>query len=135
MVSDILKAKDRWLAVDLNSYQAGLKHDKKAPFINIEEALTIWIENAFQVGLVIMDEILSTKALNFAYLLREDKFKGSNGWVDNFKKRYNLKQYNMHEKAGSAPLEDFESMRENLHQKLRDYNSEDIFNCNEMGLF
>jgi hypothetical protein len=91
MVSDILKAKDRWLAVDLNSYQAGLKHDKKAPFINIEEALTIWIENAFQVGLVIMDEILSTKALNFAYLLGEDKFKNSNNWMDNFKKRHNLK--------------------------------------------
>ena len=78
MVSDILKAKDRWLAVDLNSYQAGLKHDKKAPFINIKEALTIWIENALQVGLIIMDEIFLIKALNFAYLLGEDKFKGSN---------------------------------------------------------
>ena len=79
MVSDILKAKDRWLAIDLNSYQVRLKRDKKVPFINIEEALTIWIENALQVGLIITDEILSTKVLNFAYLLREDKFKSSNG--------------------------------------------------------
>lgn len=135
MVCDILKEKDRWLAIDLNSYQAGLKRDKKAPFINIDEALTIWVENALQVGLVITDEILSTKALNFAYLLGEDKFKGSIGWVDNFKKRHNLKQYSMHGEAGSAPLEDLDSMRKNLRQKLRNYNREDIFNCDETGLF
>ena len=48
-------------------------------------------KNVFQVGFVIIDEILSTKVLNFAYLLGEDKFKGSNSWVDNFKKRHNLK--------------------------------------------
>ena len=41
MVSDILKAKDHWLAIDLNSYQAGLKCNKKTPFINIKKALTI----------------------------------------------------------------------------------------------
>ena len=29
MISDILKAKDRWLAVDLNSYQASLQHERK----------------------------------------------------------------------------------------------------------
>ena len=83
----------------------------------------------------ITNEILLTKALNFAYLLGENKFKGSNGWVDNFKKRHNLKQYNMHGEAESIPLEDLESMRENLCQKLRDYNPEDIFNCDETGLF
>ena len=47
MISDTLKAKDCQLAVDLNSYQAGLKHEKKTPFSNIEEVLTIQIENAF----------------------------------------------------------------------------------------
>ncbi len=41
MISDILKAKERWLAVDINSYQVGLKREKKAPFPNIEEALII----------------------------------------------------------------------------------------------
>src|SRR5688572_809405 len=90
MISDILKAKEQWLAVDLNSHQAGLKREKKVPFPNIEEALTIWVENALQVGLIITDNILSTKVLEFAFLLGENNFKGSNGWVDNFKKRHNL---------------------------------------------
>ena len=41
----------------------------------------------------------------------------------------------MHGKAESAPLEDLENMQKNLHQKLRDYNPKDIFNCDEMDLF
>ena len=33
MISDILKAKDRWLAVDLNSHQATLRREKKFLFL------------------------------------------------------------------------------------------------------
>jgi len=32
MISDILKEKDRWLAIDIDSYQAGLKRKKKLHF-------------------------------------------------------------------------------------------------------
>ncbi|GBC47327.2 tigger transposable element-derived protein 6-like [Rhizophagus irregularis DAOM 181602=DAOM 197198] len=131
MISDILKEKDRWLAVDLSSYQASLRRERKLSFINIEEALTLWVENALLAGLIISDDILSTKALEFAFLCNEEKFKGSEGWVDNFKKRHNLKQYNMHEEAASAPLQDLDIMRENLHQILKNYDSKDIFNCDE----
>ena len=86
MVSDILKEKDRWLSVDTNSYQANLKRDKKTPFPLVEEALVIWVDNTLKASLIITDDILSTKVLSFAFLLKEDKFKGSSSWVDNFKK-------------------------------------------------
>jgi len=72
------------------------------------------------------DDILSTKALKFAFLLKEDKFKGSNGWIDGFKKWHNLKQYNIHGEATSTPLENLSIMRENLYQMLKDYNPKDI---------
>jgi hypothetical protein len=135
MISDILKAKDRWLAVDLNSYQAGLRRERKLPFITIEEALALWVENALEANIIISDSILSTKALEFAFLCNEEKFKASAGWVDNFKKRHNLKQYNMHGEAASAPLQDLDTMRENLRETLKGYAPEDIFNCDETGLF
>src|SRR5438046_198621 len=96
MISDILKAKDRWLAVDLNSFQTSLQREKNVPFPIIEEALALWVESALQAGLVINDDILSSKALEFAFLCKENKFKGSNGWINNFKKWHNLKQYNMY---------------------------------------
>src|SRR6266498_3089200 len=135
MICDTLKAKERWLAVDLNSHQAGLKREKKVPFPLIEEALTIWVENALQTGLVLTDDILSTKALEFTFLLKENKFKRSNRWVDSFKKWHNLKQYNIHDKVVSALLENLSTMWKDLHQTLKDYNPKDIFNCDETGLF
>ncbi len=58
MICDTLKAKEYWLTVDLNLHQAGLKYEKKVLFPLIEEALTIWIENALQTGLVLTDNQL-----------------------------------------------------------------------------
>ena len=135
MICDILKAKERWLAVDLNSYQAGLRRERKLPFVIIEEALALWVENALQAGLIISDDILSIKALEFAFLCNEEKFKGSDGWVDKFKKRHNLKQYNTHGEAVSAPFAELDTMRENICQILKNYDPKDIFNCDETGLF
>jgi hypothetical protein len=85
MISDILKEKDCWLSVNTNLYQVNLKCDKKTSFSLIKEALIIWVDNALKANLIITDDILSTKALSFAFLLKEDKFKRSNGWMDNFK--------------------------------------------------
>lgn len=135
MISDILKERDRWLAIDLNSLQAGLRRKKKVAFPDIEEALTIWVYNAIRNNLTITDNILSTKALGFAFLLKEDKFKGSNGWIDSFKKWHNLKLYSVHGELASAPLEDLDAMRDKLRQTLKDYDPENIFNCDKTGLF
>ena len=87
MISDILKTKDRWLAIDLNSYQAGLRREKKLPFIAIEETLTLWVEHVLEAGLNLGDDILLTKALEFAFLCNEEKFKESDEWITNFKKK------------------------------------------------
>ncbi len=68
-------------------------------------------------------------------MLEKDNFKGSNSWIDNFKKLYNLKQYNIYSETTSASLENLNMMQKNLCQKLRNYNPKNIFNYNEMGLF
>lgn len=39
MVSDILREKDRWLAIDNDSYQAGLKREKKHGFLSLKKHL------------------------------------------------------------------------------------------------
>jgi len=135
MISDILREKDWWLVIDNNSYQAGLKCEKKIPFPIIEESLSLWMEKALQVELIITDSILATKALEFAFLCKEEKFKGSIGWIENFKKWHNLKLYNIHGEAASAPTQDLDVMRKNLRQRLLDYDPENIFNCDETGLF
>ena len=39
MVSDILKEKDRWVAIDNDSYQANLKREKKFSFLSLKKHL------------------------------------------------------------------------------------------------
>src|SRR2546429_8468656 len=39
MVSDILKEKDRWIAIDNDSYQANLKREKKFSFLSLKKHL------------------------------------------------------------------------------------------------
>src|SRR5437764_11319076 len=41
----------------------------------------------------------------------------------------------MHREAASAPLQDLDIMRESLRKILKGYAPEDIFNCDETGLF
>ena len=41
----------------------------------------------------------------------------------------------MHGEASSAPLENLGAMREKLRQTLKDFAPENIFNCDETGLF
>ncbi len=43
-------------------------------------------------------------------ILKEDKFKRSNRWVDNFKKWHNLKQYNIHGEVTSVSFENLSTM-------------------------
>src|SRR6266540_956717 len=68
MICNTLKAKEHWLAINLNLHQAGLKREKKV------------------------------------------FFKRSNGWVDSFKKRHNLKQYNIYGEVVSTSLKNLSTM-------------------------
>ncbi|RGB27788.1 hypothetical protein C1646_768650 [Rhizophagus diaphanus] len=80
-----------------------------SPFLKQKDlAKEYYVKNALQAGHIISDGILSNKALEFAFLCKEDKFKRSNRWVDN--------------------LQDLETMRENIHQTLKNYDPKDIIN-------
>ena len=44
-------------------------------------------------------------------------------------------EYNKHGESQSAPIEQIPQMREELKKVLMKYNEEDIFNCDETGLY
>lgn len=134
-VSDILKESDKWLKVDPNSYQAKLKRPSVAQFTNIEEALILWIEKALECNLTITDSIIKQKGMKFAELLNNQDFIGSSGWLSNFKQRYSIREYFKHGEAQSAPIEKLPEMRRDLQNILKEYQMNDIFNCDETGLF
>ncbi|PKY30752.1 hypothetical protein RhiirB3_319356, partial [Rhizophagus irregularis] len=64
-----------------------------------------------------------------------DKIKCGNGWVHKFKKRNSLRKINFSGEANSAPLITLSDERLKLQEILANYNREDIYNADEIGLF
>ena len=99
----------------------------------MEEAITLWVTNALEADLVINTDILHEKAEFFARSFEVNNFKASNGWISNFKKRHNMKEYVKWGEAASAPLEILDEERRKLREIIKDYDLNDVFNCDETG--
>jgi hypothetical protein len=97
--------------------------------------LILWIEKALECNLTITGSIIQEKALRFAELLEVNNFKASSGWLHNFQQRYSIQEYIKQGESQSAPIEQIPQMRIELRNILKDYRLEDIFNCDETGLF
>src|SRR5688500_13271361 len=55
-------------------------------------------------------------------------------WINlKFKQHYHLKEYVKYNKANSAPLEILEEEKRKLHEIIKDYDLNNIFNCDETG--
>jgi len=132
-VSDILRNKDKWLLVDLNTEESKKQRERPVQFPQVEEAMTLWVTNALEADLVINTDILREKAEFFARSFEVNNFKASNGWISNFKKRHNMKEYVKWGEAASAPLEILDEERRKLREIIKDYDLNDVFNCDETG--
>jgi hypothetical protein len=134
-VTDILKNSAKWFAIDPNSYQANLKKTRSSNLPKVEEALIIWIEKALECNLTITGFLIQQKALQFAELLGTTDFKASSGWLEKFKKRYSISAFNKHGESQSAPIKEIPKMREDLKAVIKQYQPDDVFNCDETGLY
>ena len=63
----------------------------------------------------------------------EPKF--SSGWLDDFKKCYNLKKHKQHDEAASANYADSEKRMIELQTLIEKYETENSYNINETELY
>lgn len=63
------------------------------------------------------------------------KLKFSEGWLNKFKIRWNLRSFRSHGEAGDADTSGIQRELPRIHAILKDYESCDIFNADECGLF
>ncbi|CAG8539856.1 1044_t:CDS:2 [Dentiscutata erythropus] len=117
-VRDILKNSDHWVNLDLNSYEANLQRNKTPKFLEIEQALNLWVDRALNAKMTITGYTLIAQAQQFADILDITNFKASDGWLSNFKKRAGLREFNHHGEASSAPLENLPEYRNSLQNLL-----------------
>jgi len=134
-VSDILRNKGKWLHIDMNSEEGKKQRDRPVQFPQVEEAMALWVTNALAAELTINTDILREKAEFFAKHFETNNFLASNGWISNFKKRNNIREYTKLGEAASAPLETLDEERQKLHEIIKEYNLNNVFNCDETGKF
>ena len=63
------------------------------------------------------------------------KFKASNGWLESFKRRHNLKQMTISGECGNVQKETVAGWMERLKILISGYKPEDVWNTDETGCF
>ena len=135
-VSDILKEKERWMAIQDDSPDANIKKIRPPKWPKLEEAMTIWIERIFLGNQDIDGAAILNKADKFATAFGITDFKASEGWLTGFKLRHGIKSYCKHGEALSAPSQqEIDTERLKLKEVLKNWEPYNIFNCDETALY
>ena len=79
-----------------------------------------------------VSRILFEKAMEIAGHLGYEDFKGSNGYLDRWKKHYSVKQMKISCESGGVTVD---SWKERLSDILQGYSVKDIWNLDETGCF
>ena len=104
--------------------------------VMVENCLIKWFDTVREKNAILSHEMLREKAEDLAKKLGHDDFKATPGWLQRLLKRSGIDHKKQH---GEAQSSDFQGMTDwlkdiwpDLHKK---YKKEDIFNCDETGLF
>ena len=78
---------------------------------------------------------LIEKAKEITARLSKPNFKGSNGWLENWKNKYNIRQVAVCGESGDVYGETIDSWKERLPEILSGYSKENIWNMDETAVF
>ncbi|PKC13203.1 hypothetical protein RhiirA5_285762, partial [Rhizophagus irregularis] len=87
-ITDILKEKERWLSI--TESQGSIKKFRGPKWPQLENTLSLWVDNALNTKQDIDGNILKTKANYFANQFSIEDFHQSDGWLTGFKKCHGL---------------------------------------------
>lgn len=127
--------------VHLDNTKALLRPDNKktraSHWPDLEEALFDWQQKMQNKGAVITGDILKEMAAEFWIRLPQYNHlpipKFSNGWLQAFKKRHQIKRYTRHGEAGAVDRV-FEKELIELREDILPYSDRDIYNMDETAL-
>lgn len=132
-IGDIIKEKEKWLAVPADSEDS--TRSRNAQHQQLDDALYLWFSDMSAYHAAINDEMLLTKARQLGQQIGVTGFSYSRGYLHRFKSRRGIKRKLYEGEADSADMTAVQSGRQDLQRVLRDYDTEDIYNLDETGLF
>lgn len=134
-LSTILKDRDKILSSPSNAKK--VKRFRQAEHPTLEKCLFTWFVQCREKHVPISGPVLQKKAEQFARKMNipVENFAASNGWLGNFKKRYDLHFKSVCGESAAVDTEKCDTWKSELPTLLENYRPEDIFNADETGLF
>lgn len=111
------------------------KTSKVSTFVELEEILFTWYQQARASKIPIDGSILREKAKTIANELNVSNFTASNGWITRFKNRHGLVFKKLTGESAEVNIESADAWLSSLPSKLEGYELQNIYNADETGLF
>ncbi|KAM7167732.1 tigger transposable element-derived protein 1-like [Macrochelys suwanniensis] len=120
---------------------------REKALVKTEKALNLWLEDMNRKRVPMNGTMLQEKALSIYAMFKppteegqpsdKKEFKASQGWLNSFRNRFNLKNVQTTGEAASANEEAAKAYPEQLKEIIeeRGYLPEQVFNADETGLF
>ena len=108
---------------------------KQSEYAELNKLLYDWYTLAVSRNIYPGGPQLSEKGKEIAAALGKSEFKASNGWLDKWKKRYNIRQITISGESGDVAGDTVESWKERLPELLCGYEANDVWNLDETGCF
>ena len=138
-IAKILKKQDSLLSMYESNAAGSRVHDtmkfRSSEFMDVNKAVYEWYVLACSKHIYPGGPQLIEKAKEIAERLGKSNFKGSRGWLEKWKLRYNIKQVKICGESGDVHGETIDSWKERLPEILEGYAKEDIWNMDETGVF
>ena len=134
-IQSILAKKDDILEHYGANKNAHCKRARLSQLKNVDEATYEWYQKARSKNIPVTGPMLQEKAKRANEELGDATFKVSNGWLDRFKKRYNITSKVISGEAGGVSEETVASWKERLPSILSGYSPENVLNMDETGQF
>lgn len=111
------------------------KKSNPEKFTEINNLLWEWYTRARDSNVPVNGPLLLEEAKLIAEELGNSSFKGTNGWLEKWKRRHNLAQMNIAGEEGNVNEETVESWNERVKELTKGYEPQDVWNQDETGCF
>jgi hypothetical protein len=133
-LSEILSNQEKYLTLE-SARTPKTKRLRPGEYAELEQCLYLWFIDKIKNGISINDSILTKQAKIFgpSLAISDLEFSYSSGWLEKFKSRYNIRNYEKQGEADSVDMSVVAEGKKVIGEKK--YSLEDVFNFDETALF
>ena len=135
-LSEILNNQEKYLTLE-SVRTPNTKRLRAGEYPQLEQCLYLWLIDKVKNAISVSDAIIIKQAKVFGPSLgiSDLEFSYSQGWLEKFKTRYNVRNFTKQGEEGSVDLKVVEDGRKIIGEKIKKYSLDDVFNFDETALF